>query len=125
MATVSNDQVRFNGRILFLSEDADVVESQLRGTDVSLADALPLRSDVSTDEITPAWICYYYDEKLGEYPYLGPEMRPANAGVRRQRQGRRVRRDGGGPALRQGFVARGQSLCRVVRRHPAGDCRKF
>ncbi len=71
MATVSNEQVRFEGRILFLSEDADVVESQLRGTDVSLADALPLRSDVSTDEITPASICYYYDEKLGEYPYLG------------------------------------------------------
>ncbi|MCK1511621.1 3-isopropylmalate dehydratase [Bradyrhizobium sp. 190] len=68
---VSNEQVRFEGRILFLTEDADVVESQLRGTDVLLADALPLRSDVSTDEITPAWICYYYDEKLGEYPYLG------------------------------------------------------
>lgn len=71
MATVSNEQVRFEGRILFLSEDADMMESQLRGTDVSLADALPLRSDVSTDEITPASICYYYDEKLGEYPYLG------------------------------------------------------
>ena len=71
MATVSNDQVQFNGRILFLSEDADVVERQLRGMDISLADALPLRSDVSTDEITPTWICYYYDEKLGEYPYLG------------------------------------------------------
>ena len=71
MATVSNERVRFEGRILFLSEDADVVERQLRGMDVSLTDALPLRSDVSTDEITPAWICYYYDEKLGEYPYLG------------------------------------------------------
>ena len=41
------------------------------GSHVSLTDALPLRSDVSTDEITPAWICYYYDEKLGESPYLG------------------------------------------------------
>jgi 3-isopropylmalate/(R)-2-methylmalate dehydratase large subunit len=83
MATLSNDQVRFSGRILFLSEDADVVERQLRGTDVSLADALPLRSDVSTDEITPAWICYYYDEKLGEYPYLGlkcGQRTPVSAG---------------------------------------------
>src|SRR5262245_36381114 len=71
MPGVSNEQVRFDGRILFLSEDADVVESQLQGTDVSLADALPLRNDVSTDEITPAWICYHYDEKLGEFPYLG------------------------------------------------------
>ena len=83
MATVSNEQVRFEGRIFFLSEDADVVESQLRGTDLSLADALPLRSDVSTDEITPAWICYYYDEKLGEYPYLGlkcGQRTPVSAG---------------------------------------------
>ncbi|WP_459572548.1 3-isopropylmalate dehydratase small subunit, partial [Cupriavidus sp. 8B] len=37
----------------------------------TLEEALPLRSDISTDEITPAYICYYYDEKLGEYPYLG------------------------------------------------------
>ena len=46
-------------------------------------DALPLRSDVSTDEITPAWICYYYDEKLGEYPYLGlkcGQRTPVSAG---------------------------------------------
>jgi 3-benzylmalate isomerase len=71
MVTPSNEQVRFDGRVLFLSEDADVMERQLRGEDVSRADALPLRSDVSTDEITPAWICYYYDEKLGEYPYIG------------------------------------------------------
>ena len=71
MITVSNEQVRFDGRVLFLSEDADVVERQLRGEDVALSEALPLRSDVSTDEITPASICYYYDEKLGEYPYLG------------------------------------------------------
>jgi 3-isopropylmalate/(R)-2-methylmalate dehydratase large subunit len=84
MATASSEQVRFDGRILFLSEDADVVERQLQGTDVSLADALPLRSDVSTDEITPVWICYYYDEKLGEYPYLGlkcGQRLPVSAGT--------------------------------------------
>lgn len=44
---------------------------QLAGEDVSLEAALPLRTDVSTDEITPVWICYHYDEKLGDYPYLG------------------------------------------------------
>jgi 3-isopropylmalate/(R)-2-methylmalate dehydratase large subunit len=65
------DVVRFDGRILFLSQDARTVERQLRGEDVTLAQAQPLRTDVSTDEITPAWICYHYDEKLGEYPYLG------------------------------------------------------
>src|SRR5437867_412437 len=69
--TQPNDVVRFDGRILFLSQDARIVERQLGGEDVSLDEALPLRTDVSTDEITPAWICYYFDEKLGEYPYLG------------------------------------------------------
>jgi 3-isopropylmalate/(R)-2-methylmalate dehydratase large subunit len=64
-------RLRFNGRILFLSQDAQVVKRQLTGQEVSLEEALPLRTDVSTDEITPAWICYHYDEQLGEFPYLG------------------------------------------------------
>ena len=33
--------------------------------------AAKLRDDISTDEITPAYICYYFDETLGEFPYLG------------------------------------------------------
>ncbi len=65
------ERIRFDGRILLLSQDPDIVARQLRGDDVTLANALPLRSDVSTDEITPAWICYYHDETLGEFPYLG------------------------------------------------------
>ena len=65
------DFLRFEGRILFLSENPDVVSRQLRGEDILFEDALPLRDQISTDEITPAWICYYYDEKLGDYPYLG------------------------------------------------------
>jgi 3-isopropylmalate/(R)-2-methylmalate dehydratase large subunit len=63
--------VRFDGRILFLSDDAQAMRRQLDGEDLMLAQAGPLRTDVSTDEVTPAWICYHYDEKLGEYPYLG------------------------------------------------------
>ena len=30
-----------------------------------------LRNDISTDEITPAYICYYFDETLGEFVYTG------------------------------------------------------
>ncbi len=61
----------FNGRILFLSEDAGKVARQLQGEDLELADAQPLRDQISTDEITPAFICYHYDDKLGDFPYLG------------------------------------------------------
>ncbi len=63
--------LRFEGRILFLSENPKAVSRQLLGEDLSLEDALPLRDQISTDEITPAWVCYHYDEKLGDYPYLG------------------------------------------------------
>src|SRR5207245_3935877 len=30
-----------------------------------------LRDDISTDEITPAHICFFFDERLGEFPYTG------------------------------------------------------
>ena len=75
--------VRFDGRILFLSQNASVIQRQLLGEDITLEEALPLRSDISTDEITPNYICYYYDEKLGEYPYLGLDC----AGTRPVKQG--------------------------------------
>src|SRR5262245_10758263 len=65
------DRVRFDGRILFLAKDPDAVRRQLGGEDLPWDSAMPLRDDISTDEITPAYICYYYDETLGEYPYHG------------------------------------------------------
>ena len=65
--------LRFDGRILFLVDDADLIRQQLTGTDISLEEAVDagLRDQISTDEITPAYICYYFDETLGEFPYLG------------------------------------------------------
>lgn len=65
------EQLRFDGRILFLSEDPDLVSRQLAGEDLSLAQAGRLRDQISTDEITPAFICYHFDETLGDFPYLG------------------------------------------------------
>jgi 3-isopropylmalate/(R)-2-methylmalate dehydratase large subunit len=64
-------ELKLDARMLFLSQDANAMRRQLAGDDLALADALPLRDNVSTDEITPAWTCYHFDEKLGEYPYLG------------------------------------------------------
>ncbi|HLB35430.1 MAG TPA: aconitase family protein [Gemmatimonadales bacterium] len=65
------DAVRLSGRILFLVDDADLVRRQLAGEDLSWPLAAALRDNISTDEITPAYICYYYDERLGDFPYLG------------------------------------------------------
>ncbi|RZL66304.1 MAG: 3-isopropylmalate dehydratase [Variovorax sp.] len=67
----STPAIRFSPRVLFLSQSAATVERALGGDTLALADALPLRDDVSTDEITPIAILTHYDDKLGRYPYTG------------------------------------------------------
>ena len=63
--------VKISGRILFLTEDPELIRRQLAGEDLAWDPSIPLRDDISTDEITPGWTCYYFDERLGEYPYVG------------------------------------------------------
>ena len=68
--------VKLKGRILFLTEDPELIKKQLAGWDMPWDTANPtsnpkLRDDISTDEITPAHICFYFDETLGEFPYVG------------------------------------------------------
>ena len=71
--TTEGRSVRIEGRILFLTEDPELVRRQLAGEDLDWDPSMKLRDDISTDEITPGWVCYHYDEKLGEYPYVGLE----------------------------------------------------
>src|SRR5215510_7317510 len=75
--------IKFEGRILFLTEDTSIIRRQLEASgDEAVriedelarrlaADDLPLMSNISTDEITPGWVCFYYDETLGQYVYVG------------------------------------------------------
>lgn len=70
------DKCKFEGRILFLTEDPELIRHQLAGEDLPWDTKNPqnnpkLRDDISTDEITPAHICFFFDEKLGEWPYTG------------------------------------------------------
>ncbi|HXF05516.1 MAG TPA: aconitase family protein [Blastocatellia bacterium] len=65
------ETVRLSGRILFLTEDPDLIRRQLAGEDLQWDPSIKLRDDISTDEITPAHICFYFDETLGEFPYTG------------------------------------------------------
>lgn len=65
------DTVRFPGRILFLTEDPDLLRQQLAGEDLPYDPDRPLLHNISTDEITPGWVCYYYDETLGDYALVG------------------------------------------------------
>ena len=68
--------VRLPGRVFFLTEDPDLIKRQLAGEDLPWDTKNPqnnpkLRDDISTDEITPAHICFFFDETLGEFPYTG------------------------------------------------------
>src|SRR6201988_5295529 len=70
------DKVRFQGRILFLTEDPELIRRQLAGEDLPWGSGNPesnpkLRDGISTDEITPSHYCFYFDQTLGEIPYLG------------------------------------------------------
>ena len=70
------DRVKLEGRILFLTEDPELIKRQLAGEDLPWDTKNPannpkLRDDISTDEITPAHLCFYFDQTLGEIPYAG------------------------------------------------------
>src|SRR6267378_1225292 len=70
------DRMRLSGRILFLTEDPELIRLQLAGEELAWdtrnrANNPKLRDDISTDEITPAHYCFYFDQTLGEIPYLG------------------------------------------------------
>jgi len=77
------EKIKFTGRILFITEDTSLIRAQLEAEGDERArledelaarllnDDLPLMSNISTDEITPGWVCFYYDETLGQYVYVG------------------------------------------------------
>jgi 3-isopropylmalate/(R)-2-methylmalate dehydratase large subunit len=74
---------RFVGRILFLTDDTSLIRRQLEASGAEakaledelaqrlMNDDLPLMNNISTDEITPGWVCFYYDETLGNYVFVG------------------------------------------------------
>ena len=66
------DRIKFSGRILFLTDDTSSIRRQLEnGEDLTYQRERPLMNNISTDEITPGWVCFYYDETLGQYVYVG------------------------------------------------------
>jgi 3-benzylmalate isomerase len=66
-----SERVDVGGRVLHLVDDAGAMRRQLDGEALDERALPPLRHDISTDEITPARICYHFDDKLGEFPYTG------------------------------------------------------
>jgi 3-isopropylmalate/(R)-2-methylmalate dehydratase large subunit len=72
--TSSARAIHIDGRILYLTVDSALLERQLRGENlasVASGEGPSLLSNISTDEITPGWVCYYYDETLARYCFVG------------------------------------------------------
>jgi 3-isopropylmalate/(R)-2-methylmalate dehydratase large subunit len=66
------ETLRFDGRVLYLTEDPALLRAQLHeGVALDYEPERPLVDNISTDEITPGWVCYYYDETLAEYCMVG------------------------------------------------------
>ena len=66
------ERVKFSGRILYLTDDVSLIRRQLAdGENLQFDAARELMNNISTDEITPGWVCFYYDETLGQYVYVG------------------------------------------------------
>src|SRR2546422_6483279 len=65
------DQLNFVGRILFLTEDTSLIRRQLEANGIEartledelaqrlMNEDLPLMNNISTDEITPGWVCFH------------------------------------------------------------------
>lgn len=106
--------LQFPGRVLYLVDDAGLLRRQLHeGLDLTTSAAAEagLRDQISTDEITPAYICFFYDETLGEYPYLG--LRAAGAGGTAE------------APVERGAVKRGGFVCSVAgKRRGKGSSRE-
>ncbi|ARU15012.1 aconitase family protein [Croceicoccus marinus] len=54
--------IDFQGQIFFLSDDENKILAQLSGQRLTLAHAIPLRDDVSTDEMTSQAVCARYED---------------------------------------------------------------
>lgn len=63
--------VKIRGRILYVTEDPKLLEAQLAGENLAFDPNRALMGNISTDEITPGWVCYYYDETLARYCMVG------------------------------------------------------
>ena len=69
--TKRDPMLKIQGRVLYLSKDLELLEKQLQGDIVKHDPQRELIDNISTDELTPGWVCFWYDETLGDYCLVG------------------------------------------------------
>lgn len=60
-----------DSRVLYMTECQKTLKEQLQGKTLNYDSSLPLLNNISTDEITPGWACFWYDETLANFVYRG------------------------------------------------------
>jgi 3-isopropylmalate/(R)-2-methylmalate dehydratase large subunit len=63
--------VKLDRRVLYLTEDEAQLKAQLDGEILRYDADRKLIDNISTDELTPGWVCFWYDETLGDYCLVG------------------------------------------------------
>lgn len=65
-------EITLNRRVLWLTQDPDIVKQQLEGRNIDRVTQDQLATNVSTDEIIPSrWVFYFDEETLGEQCLTG------------------------------------------------------
>ena len=118
--------VRLQGRILFLTEDPELIKRQLAGEDLpwdtaaSRAQSQAARRHLHRRDHPGAHLLLLRRD-AGRVSLHRPEVRQRDAHQARRREARRLRVRGQRQAARQGIQPRAVALCRDVGRHQAGD----
>ncbi|MFO0611272.1 MAG: aconitase family protein [Polyangiaceae bacterium] len=72
--------IRVTGRPFYVTQDLELLKKQLGGESLDAAEIgvfnpasrdKTLVHNISTDELTPGWVCYYFDETLARYCLVG------------------------------------------------------
>ncbi|MCY7297355.1 aconitase family protein [Alteromonas sp. a30] len=68
---MSEQRISFDGGILYLTADTQLITQQLESDFVPEREGLALMDNISTDETTPGWTCFWYDDTLAKYCMIG------------------------------------------------------
>jgi 3-isopropylmalate/(R)-2-methylmalate dehydratase large subunit len=71
MSRAPGKGITISGRVVYLTEDPALLAEQLEGKQLAFDAERPLLGNISTDEITPGWVCYYFDETLARFCLVG------------------------------------------------------
>ncbi|PCK30718.1 aconitase family protein [Pseudoalteromonas piscicida] len=68
---MSKQTIKLDGGVLYLTSDTSLIDKQINEGLTLKGNKLPLMDNISTDETTPSWTCFWYDDTLSKYCMIG------------------------------------------------------